>query len=256
MAEVTKQDALVQLCLRMGDNALILGHRLSEWVRHAPAMEEDIAIANTALDLIGQCQLWLGLAGEIEGAGRSADDLAMHRDAWDFRNLLLVEQENGDYGRTLMRSYLFDEWHLSQLRALKSSTEPRVAEIAEKAEKEVSYHLDRSRELVIGLGDGTRESHARMQDALDRLYPYVGEMFAGDATDAVLSEAGTAPDPASLRQGYDDALAATIEEATLTLPESRWSHSGGRDGRRHSEHLGHLLATMQFLPRAYPDAEW
>lgn len=248
--------ALFEFCLRMGDNCLIHSHRLSEWVRHAPIVEEDIAIANTALDLIGQAQLWLGLAGEIEGKGRSADDLAMHRDAWEFRNVLLVEIENGDFGRTMMRAYLFDEWHLAMLEALAGSTDPRLAEIAGKAMKEVAYHRDRARDLVVGLGDGTKESHERMQAALDRVYPYVGEMFEADAVEQTLADKGAVPDPASLREGYDARVAATMEEATLTLPENRWSHSGGRDGSRHSEALGHILATMQFLPRAYPDAKW
>ncbi|MGQ3296529.1 MAG: 1,2-phenylacetyl-CoA epoxidase subunit PaaC, partial [Shinella sp.] len=165
------QAALLEFLARIGDNALILGHRVSEWCGHAPALEEDIALANTALDLIGQTQLWLGLAGEVEGKGRSADDLAYLRDGYDFRNILLVERPNGDFGKTLMRQFLFDAWHYLLLKALKSSTETRIAEIAEKAFKEVSYHLDRSRDLVIRLGDGTAESHRRMQDALDDLWP-------------------------------------------------------------------------------------
>ncbi|RMD90013.1 MAG: phenylacetate-CoA oxygenase subunit PaaI [Alphaproteobacteria bacterium] len=248
--------ALFEFACRMGDNALILGHRVSEWCGHAPVLEEDIALANTALDLIGQAQMWLALAGEIEGRGRSADDLAYLRDVWDFRNLLLVERPNGDFGHTVMRQYLFDAWHVPMLTALGDSADERIAGIARKAVKEAAYHLDRSRALVIGLGDGTGESHARMQAALDALYPYVGEMFTADAVDDELAQAGIAPDPAGLRAGYDAELAATMAEATLSLPESRFAHQGGKTGARHTEHLGHLLATMQWLQRAYPGAEW
>lgn len=243
------------LC-RMGDNTLVLGHRVSEWCGHAPVIEEDIALANTALDLIGQTQMWLGLAGEVEGAGRSADDLAMKRDAWDFRNLLLVEQPNGDFGQTLMRQFLFDAFHLDMLDALQSSTEPRVAEIAAKAIKEVQYHVERSGETVIGLGDGTEESHARMQAALDLLWPYVGEMFTPDAVDAEMAEAGIAPDLTALRGAYDARVSAVMAEATLTIPESRFAHKGGKSGTQHSEHLGHILTQMQWLQRAYPGASW
>ena len=177
-------EALFQFVLRTGDNTLVLGHRVSEWCGHAPVIEEDIALANTALDLIGQTQMWLGLAGDVEGQGRSADDLAMLRDVWDFRNVLLVEQPNGDFGQTLMRQYLFDQFHLLLLQGLTESTDDRIAGIAAKAVKEVTYHVERSGDTVIGLGDGTEESHGRMQTALDLLNPYVGEMFASDDVDA------------------------------------------------------------------------
>ncbi len=248
--------ALFEFCLRMGDNTLVLGHRVSEWCGHAPVIEEDIALANTALDLIGQTQLWLGLAGEVEGAGRSADDLAFLRDAWDFRNLLLVERPNRDFGHTLLRQCLFDAWHLEMLTALCGSSEPRVSEIAQKAVKEVSYHLERSADTVIGLGDGTPESHARMQDALDRLWPYVGEAFLPDAIDTEIAARGIAPDAATLRAGFDARIGAILAEATLSPPDSRFAHQGGKTGVRHTEDLGHMLATMQFLQRAYPGATW
>ncbi len=248
--------ALFEFCQRMGDNTLVLGHRVSEWCGHAPILEEDIALANTALDLIGQTQFWLGLAGEVEGKGRDADMLAFRRDAWDFRSVLLVEQPNGDFGQTILRQFLFDAWAKLQLEALLGSSNERVAAIAQKAVKEVSYHLDRSRDTVIGLGDGSEESHARMQAALDLLYPYVGEFFDDDDVDREMAERGIAPLPSSLRDAYDAILAETFAEATLTVPDSRWSHSGGRDGTRHSEHLGHLLTEMQWLQRTYPDAVW
>lgn len=249
-------DPLFQFLLRMGDNTLILGHRVSEWCGHAPVLEEDIALANTALDLIGQTQLWLGLAAEVEGTGQDADRLAFHRDVWDFRNILLVEMPNGDFGQTLMRQFLFDAWHSIQLGRLMTSSDARVAAIAEKASKEVSYHLERSADTVVGLGDGTPESHGRMQAALDYLYPYVGEMFVGDDVDAAMVAAGIAPDPAGLRAEYDALIARVLGEATLTLPDTKFGHKGGRTGAMHTEHLGHLLTQMQWLQRVYPDASW
>jgi ring-1,2-phenylacetyl-CoA epoxidase subunit PaaC len=254
-ATVNDTRALVELATRMGDNALILGHRNSEWCGHSPALEEDIALANMALDLIGQTQLWLGLAAEAEGRGRTPDDLAYLRDARAFRNMLLVEQPNGDFGQTLMRQFLFDAWHLPMLKALEKSTDRRVAEIAEKAAKEVAYHLERSTDLVIRLGDGTEESHARMQAALDLLWPYVGELFLADASDAELAEAGVAPSPETLRPAWDAHVDATLAAATLRRPEGGFVQKGGKQGV-HSEHLGFILAEMQFLQRAYPGASW
>jgi ring-1,2-phenylacetyl-CoA epoxidase subunit PaaC len=248
--------AVFEFLLRMGDNTLILGHRVSEWCGHAPVLEEDIALANTALDLIGQTQMWLGLAGEVEGRGRSADDLAFLRDAWDFRNLLLVEQPNGDFGQTIMRQFLFDAWHVPMLAALHGSYDARIAGIAAKSMKEATYHLERSADTVIGLGDGTEESHARMQAALDRLWPYTGEAFAADAIDEEAAEAGIAPAPESLRPAFMEKVEAVMEEATLTIPEPGFAHYGGKTGFRHSEHLGHILTQMQWLQRAYPGAAW
>lgn len=250
-----EQAALFEFLLRRGDDALILGHRLSEWCGRSPALEEDIALANVALDLIGQTQFWLGLAGEVEGKGRDADALAYRRDVWDFRNLLMLERPNGDFGRTLMRQFLFDAYHLELLRRLQDSADARVAEIAAKAAKEVAYHLERSSDLVIRLGDGTKESRAKMQAALDDLWPYAGEMFAADAADQTLAAAGIAPDPASLRPAWDSLVGEVLREATLTLPTGTYAHKGGRTGR-HTEHLGYILAEMQFLQRAYPGAVW
>lgn len=255
MAEVT-QDQLFEFLCRMGDNTLVLGHRVSEWCGHAPVLEEDIALANTALDLIGQTQMWLGLAGEVEGKGRNADDLAFLRDAWDFRNVLLAEQPNGDFGQTMMRQFLFDAWHLLMLKGLMTSADTRIAEIAAKSVKEVQYHLERSADTVIGLGDGTSESHRRMQQALTLLWPYVGEMFTADALDDVISAAGIAPDPGALRADYDAHVGQVLAEATLTIPEGGFAHKGGKSGFQHSEHLGHMLTQMQWLQRAYPGATW
>lgn len=248
--------ALFEFLVRMGDNTLVLGHRVSEWCGHAPILEEDIALANTALDLIGQTQMWLGLAAEVEGKGRTADDLAYRRDVIDFRNCLLTELPNRDFGHTLMRQFLFDAWHKLMLTRLCDSSDERVAAIAMKALKEVSYHQERSSDTVIGLGDGTEESHAKMQAALNRLWPYVGEMFEADSIDDMNAQEGITVNPNELRAEFDRIVAKVMSEATLVIPESRFAHRGGRDGSRHSEHLGHMLAVMQFLPRAYPDARW
>ncbi len=249
-------DPLFEFLCQMGDNTLVLGHRVSEWCGMAPVLEEDIALANTALDLIGQTQLWLSLAGETEGKGRDADQLAYRRDVWDFRNVLLVEQPNGDFGQTMMRQFLFDLWHHRALESLAGSRNDAVAGIAAKSLKEVTYHLERSSDLVIGLGDGTPESHLRMQAALDRLYPYVGEMFSSEAVDEAMVADGVAFDPALLRPSYDAQLDEVLNKATLLRPTDEFVHKGGKTGVRHTEHLGHMLAQMQWLQRAYPDATW
>jgi len=249
-----------QFLLRMGDNTLVLGHRISEWCGHSPILEEDIAMANVALDLIGQTQFWLGLAADNgacvkEGEPADADALAYLRDAAAFRNFLLVEQPNGDYANTLMRQFLFDAWHWQQLQALEKSQDSRVAEIAAKAIKEVSYHLERSSQMTIRLGDGSPESHKRMQAALDALWEYTGEMFIDDAVDEAVAEAGMAPLPSTLREAWLHSVREVCEHATLKIPANDWTHKGGKQGR-HTEHLGHLLATMQFLQRAYPGLTW
>lgn len=250
------QEKLLQFLLRQGDNTLILGHRVSEWCGHSPILEEDIALANTALDLIGQTQMWLDYAADVQGEGKSADDLAFLRDAWDFRNVLLTELPNGDFGRTLLRQFLFDAFQSVLMGRLMKSSDETVAAIAAKASKEVAYHVERSADTVVGLGDGTEESHARMQDALNYLWPYVGEFFASDDVDAAMAEAGIAPDPASLREEYDALVGKVLAEATLTIPASKYAHKGGRTGYMHTEHLGHLLTSMQWLQRAYPGCEW
>ncbi len=252
---MAEPEPLCEYLLRLGDNCLILGHRLSEWCGHAPVLEEDIALANVALDLIGQAKLWLGLAGEVEGKGRDADRLAFLRDAREFRNLLLVEQKNGDFAVTMGRQFLFDAWHYLVLRELGRSADARIAEIAAKAVKEVAYHLERSRDWVVRLGDGTEESRRRMQRSVDVLWPYAGEMFEMDAVDEELVRQGVAADLAALRQPWFEHVGATLEEATLDRPEWGWMQRGGKRGL-HSEHLGYLLAEMQFLQRAYPDAAW
>ncbi len=254
-----KDAALFELALRMGDNALILGQRVSAWCGHAPALEEDIAMANVGLDLIGQAKLWLTLAGEVEGAGRDADALAFLRDSRDFRNVLLVEQPNGDYGQTLMRQFLFDAWHLPMLTALRLSTDGRVADIAAKCAKEAAYHLDRSSDLVIRLGDGTAESRAKMQAALDFLHPFAAEMIAADAIDEQAAAAGLGPRLADIAKNFSNTVAAVSAAATLAPPSAparavagAWRGKAGR----HTEDFGRLLAEMQWLQRAYPGASW
>jgi len=249
------QDALFEYLLRLGDNALILGHRLSEWCGHSPALEEDLALSNVALDLIGQTQLWLNLAGEIEGKGRDADKLAYLRDARDFRNVLLVEQPNGDFAVTMARQFYFDAWHYLLLRELTGSKDSRIAEIAAKSLKEVTYHLERSQEWILRLGDGTEESHRRMQAAIDDLWMYTGELFESDEVDRAMVDEGLGPDPATLHEPWLGLVRATAEEATLALPQPGWAQRGGKRGV-HSEHLGYILADLQFLQRAYPNATW
>ncbi len=249
------QEALFEYLLRLGDNALILGHRLSEWCGHSPAIEEDLALSNIALDLIGQTQLWLNLAGEVEGKGRDANKLAYLRDTREFRNVLLVEQPNGDFAVTMARQFYFDAWHYLLLRELTGSKDSRIAEIAAKALKEVTYHLERSREWVIRLGDGTEESHRRMQAALDDLWMYTGELFETDEIEQDLVRASIAPDVSILYEPWLGLMRATAEEATLTLAQPSWAQRGGKKGI-HSEHLGYILADLQFLQRAYPNATW
>ncbi|MFN3144773.1 MAG: 1,2-phenylacetyl-CoA epoxidase subunit PaaC [Paracoccaceae bacterium] len=244
--------ALFEFLLRQGDTTLILAQRIGEWCGHAPVLEEDIALANTALDLIGQTQLWLGLAGEVEG--QAAPTIASPARRLGLRNLGW-RRPNRDFGHTMMRQFLYDAWAHPMLTRLAASSERRVAEIAAKAVKETAYHLERSADIVVGLGDGTDESHARMQDALDRLWPYAGEVFVADDADEVLAQAGIAPHPEELRAPWTETVRRVMAEATLTIPDSDFAHTGGRAGR-HTEDLGHILSTMQWLQRAYPGATW
>jgi ring-1,2-phenylacetyl-CoA epoxidase subunit PaaC len=255
--------SVFEYLLRLADTDLILAQRLGEWVGKGPVLEEDIAQTNVGLDLLGQARLWYACAGEVEarwrGAGRSEDQLAFLRDGGEFRNLLLVEQPNGDYADTVARQFYFDCWHLPFLDALTRSHDPRIAEIAAKAVKEVAYHFERSADWVIRLGDGTDLSHARMQAALDDLWPYTGEMFESDALERSLIDAGIAADVRALEAPWRARVRGVLDEATLHVPEGTWMQgAGGRGGKQgvHTEHLGHVLAEMQFLQRAYPGAQW
>lgn len=247
--------ALAEYALRLGDDALILGQRLTEWCGHAPALEIDLSLANLGLDLIGQATLLLGLASEWEGKGRNADRLAFHRDVLAFRNCLMVEQPNGDFAQTMARQFLFSTYQAGLFEALQTSSEPRIAEIAAKAIKEVRYHADLSAEWVIRLGDGTDQSRQRIVDGLDWHWRFVDELFQMDAVEQALAEAGIAADKTALRPEFEATLARVLTDATLPLPAYPRAVTGGRKGH-HSEHLGHLLAVMQYVPRAYPDAKW
>jgi ring-1,2-phenylacetyl-CoA epoxidase subunit PaaC len=248
-------DALFTYVLRLADNALVLGHRLSEWCGRAPVLEEDLALGNMGLDLIGQARSLYTYAGEIEGRGRDEDALAYLRDARDFRNILLVEQPNGDFAVTMVRQLIYAAFAHLYFTALTRSGDSTLAAVAGKSVKELAYHLRHCAEWTIRLGDGTAESHRRAQGAVDELMPYAGEMFEIDDIEAPLIAAGIAVDPAPLKAEFDRTLANVLAEATLVRPASAWSQSGGRSGR-HSEHLGHILAELQFLQRAYPGARW
>ena len=246
---------LLAYLLRLGDNAVILAQQLGDWVGKAPELEEEMAMANFALDYVGQARMFYSLAAEVEGKGHSEDDLAFLRDGIDFHNVLLVEQPNGDFATTIARQFYFESFYQLQLDALAQSSEPRLAEIAVKASKEIRYHLRHTRLWLVRLGDGTEESHQRMQSAIDNLWRYTGEMFTADDTDMWAAESGTGPNPADLYNDWSEQLAAALTEATLVMPSEEWMAAGGKQGR-HTEHHGFLLADMQFLQRAYPGATW
>jgi ring-1,2-phenylacetyl-CoA epoxidase subunit PaaC len=260
---MSRDELLFEYLLRLGDTDVVLAQRLGEWIGHGPVLEEDIGLANVGLDLLGQGRLWLALAGEVEArfraTGRDEDQLAFLRDGGAYRNLQLAELPNGDFAVTMARQFYFDQWHALLLRGLAHSADPRIAEIAAKAVKEVAYHVERSADWIVRLGDGTPESHGRMQRALDALWPYTGEMMVADAVEQDLAAAGIVPELEALRAPWTAAVAHVVAEATLTLPTGEWQHGAhGRGGKQgvHTEHLGHLLAQMQFLQRAYPGATW
>jgi ring-1,2-phenylacetyl-CoA epoxidase subunit PaaC len=247
------EHALSDYALRLGDDSLILGQRLAEWCGHAPMLEVDLSLANIALDLIGQATLFLKLAGE--GKGLDADKLAFHRDVLDFRNCLLVEQPNGDFAQTIARQFLFSNWQELHFRELTRSRNETIAAIAAKAVKEVAYHARFANEWMVRLGDGTAESRGRVTAGLEWVWRFADELFDVDETVEPLIAAGVAADVRKLRGEWDARIARTLAEATLEAPKPRRAARGGRKGH-HSEHLGHILTEMQFLPRAYPDARW
>lgn len=241
----------LSLSLFMGDNNLILSHRLSEWTGHAPVLEEELALANIALDLLGQARMWLEYAAEISEDYKTADDLAYKREIWEFRNVALVEQPNGHFGDTIVRQFYYDNWHKLVLEQLYQSENERIAGIAEKSLKEVRYHLERSAQWIVLLGDGTEESHNKLQTSVNHFWPYALELCNTNTANS-----GFDDDLASLsRQTWIDSLSNIIAEATLQLPETEFSYSGGREGI-HTEHLSFILAEMQCLPRAYPGTQW
>jgi ring-1,2-phenylacetyl-CoA epoxidase subunit PaaC len=246
---------LMNLVLRRADDALILGHRLSEWCGHAPMIEEDIALANIALDLIGQARSLYEYAARVEGSGLSEDHFAYRRDQHRYRNCLLVEQPNGDFAATIVRQVLFSAFMDPYWREMTKSHDATLAAIAAKAEKETAYHMRHSAEWLIRLGDGTEESHCRAQAALDELWTYTGELFDTDEVENQLGASQIAPATTGLQDRWRKRLESILREATLDIPGTGWMQAGGRSGR-HSEHFGYILADLQYLQRAHPEAVW
>lgn len=256
MASVATEDrVLFETLLRLGDDSLILGQRLGEWCGHAPSVEVDLSLANMGLDLIGQATHFLNAAGAAEGKGRDGDALAFRRDVLDFRNCWLVEQPNGDFAQTMARQLLFSTWQELLFAHLEGSSDETIAAIAAKAVKEVRYHAELAGEWVVRLGDGTEESRRRMIDGLDWNWRFIPELFEVDDVAAEAAARGIGVDPAVFRAEYDRRIGNVLAEATLEAPKDQRPIVGGRRGH-HSEHLGHVLAVMQFLPRTYPDAVW
>ena len=250
------QNAKTIYLLRLGDTALVLSQRMSQLCGKGPALEEDMAMANTALDLLGQARLWLSYAAEVEGAGRDEDSLAYLRGEREFLNFLIAEQPNGNYADTMVREFLFDAWHTLALDRLRESSDARIAEIAAKSAKEVTYHLRRSSDLLVRMGDGTEQSRTYTQRAVDMLWPFTGEMFKADATDVEMSVSGEGFDPASLHEEWLAYVGKVLHAATLRVPpDGAWMQQGGKQGV-HTEHLGYLLAEMQVVHRAHPGAKW
>lgn len=252
---MTKQEALFEYTLRAGDDSLILGQRLSEWCGHGPVLEEDIAMTNIALDLIGQATSLLAYAAEVEGKDRDEDQLAFLRYEKEYKNLLLVEHPNIDFGVTMARQFLFDVFHYHFFKELTQSSDSQLAAIAEKSLKEVTYHVKHSSEWIIRLGDGTEESHTRIQQAVNDLWEYTGEMFVMDQVDEIMIAEGVGVDLARIKTIWHDHVQQVFERATLTMPEYGYMQLGGRQGR-HTEYMGYLLSEMQYIQRAYPNMQW
>jgi len=250
-----KNEALYNYVLRLGDDSLILGQRLGEWCGHGPILEEDIAMTNISLDLIGQAMSLLDYAGEIDGQGKDHDDLAFLRFEQEYRNALLLEQPNGDFAQTMIRQFLFDAFRKPLFEQLISSSDQQIAAIAEKSLKETRYHLKHSSEWVFRMGDGTEESHTRAQKALDLLWRYTDELFLETAEDLLLVNQGIAPAMTHIKSAWLETVNTVFSEATLEIPTNNWQFEGGRRGM-HSEHLGYLLADLQYMQRAYPNMKW
>jgi len=241
--------------LHLADNALILGHRNSEWTGHGPILEQDIALSNIALDLLGQARNFYQYAANIQLNGSTEDSFAYHRNEREFKNALLVELPNGDWGKTILRQFLFSAYQFLLYGRLKATQDSTIAAIAEKSLKEVTYHLRWSSEWVIRLGDGTEQSRQRMQIALDQLWPYSGELFIPTSYEIIAANAGYGTDITLLKDPWINTVNSILQEATLFVPENSWMQEGGKTGT-HSEHLGYLLAEMQYLQRSYPNSEW
>lgn len=241
--------------LHLADNAVILGQRLGEWCGHGPVLEQDMAMTNIALDYIGRARLLYQYAAELNGNAQTEDQIAFLRNEWEYRNLLLVEQANGNFAQTIARQFFLEAFHFPYFQALVNSTDATLAAIAEKTLKETSYHLKWSSEWVLRLGDGTEVSHHKMQDAVDELWSFTGEMFAESDYEKEMSRQGVSPDLNRIRELWMKKVLSILEQANLKVPQSSWMQSGGKQGN-HSEHLGYILAEMQYMQRAYPNMEW
>lgn len=252
---MNKQEALFDYCLRLGDTSLVLGHNLSQWCGHGPILEEDIGMINMALDLVGQSRLILDYAGKTEGKGRTDDDLAYLRDVYDYKNSILTEQPNGDFANTIIRHVLYSQFAVLFFSALRKSKDETLAAFAEKSLKEMNYHLRHAAEWTLRLGDGTEESHRRTQQAVDQLWMYTDDLFEMSEGDALLVKEGIAVDLATLKNEWTGKIKELFSQATLTIPQKVFMLTGSRSGK-HTEHLGYLLAELQFMQRAYPGAKW
>ena len=250
-----QKTALLNYCIALGDDSLTLGHRLSEWCRNGPFLEEDLALTNVSLDFIGRARLFYGYAGEVEGQGRGEDDFAYLRDCREYRNFLINELPNGDFAFTMARQLMVDAYDMGFFTELMKSGDPTLAAIAAKSIKESRYHLRRSKDWIIRLGDGTEESHQRTQNAFNELWAYAAEMFEMADDERELFEAGIAVNRSALETDWTSTVHAVLKEATLEIPDNNWAIGGGRDGQ-HTEHLGFLLAELQFLQRSYPGQQW
>jgi ring-1,2-phenylacetyl-CoA epoxidase subunit PaaC len=252
---MSKKDTLIACLLRLGDNAMVLGQRLTEIVAAGPELEEELANANIALDYLGQARMFYGYAGELEGKDRGEDYFAFLRGEAEFCNLLLLEQPNGHFGDTIARQLLFDIFYLLQLQALQGCSDKRLADIAAKSAREIEYHVRHARQWIIRLGDGTDESHRRISDSVQTLWMYTGEMFTNDALDKAMAEEWNGPDLSLLKDRWQSEIAGILSEATIPLPEGDWMADGGKQGH-HTEHFGYLIAEMQYLQRVHPGLSW
>lgn len=252
---MNNEEALLKYLLRLGDNALILAQRLIELVSHGPELEEEMANANFSLDYLGQARMLYSYAAELEGAGRTEDELAFMRGEREFCSFLLVEQPNGHFGDTIVRSVLFETYYLAQLEALVACSDTRLAEIAARAVKEIRYHQRHNSQWLVRLGDGTEESHRRVQQSIEDLWRFTGELFAGDEVDDIVRDHYNGPDLKVLRADWRQRVAAIVDKATIRLPDDQWMDEGGRSGR-HTEHFGSLIAEMQIMQRSFPGLNW
>ncbi|MEX2597359.1 MAG: 1,2-phenylacetyl-CoA epoxidase subunit PaaC [Salibacteraceae bacterium] len=252
---MSQDKSLYNAVTHLGDNVLILGHRISEWCGHGPVLEQDIAMTNISLDLIGQARMYLDYAGKLSGENKTDDDMAYKRDVLDFKNFLICELPTGDFADTLARQFFFDQWHFLFLHELSKSSDETLAAIAQKSLKEVTYHKRWSSEWIVRLGDGTAESKEKMQRGIDDVWMFTGELLTQSDEELTLVEAGILPSSEKLKNTWEKSCEEVLKEATLSKPEEEWMQSGGKEGV-HTEYLGFILAEMQFLPRAYPDAQW